>query len=57
MEPSHVTLGAPQVWSAGLIKALEWRVVDRLSVAYWAQQGHEMLGIKMGLYRRNKFFV
>jgi hypothetical protein len=57
MEPSHVTLGAPEVWSAGLIKALEWRVVDRLSVAYWAQQGHEMLGIKMGLYRRNKFFV
>jgi hypothetical protein len=57
IERSHLTLVAPLVWSAGLIKMLEWRVFDRLSVTYWAQQGYKILGIKMGLYRRNKFFV
>ena len=57
VEPSHLTLGAPHIWSGGLIKALEWRVFDRLSVTYWAEQGNKILGIKKDFYRRNKFFV
>ena len=57
VEPSRLTLGAPHIWTAGLIKTLEWRVFDRLSVTYWAEQGNKILGIKKDFYRRNKFFV
>jgi hypothetical protein len=49
VEPSHLTLGALQVWSAGLIKMLEWRVFGRMPVAYSVQQEHKILGIKMGV--------
>ncbi|MEM7357741.1 MAG: hypothetical protein AAF431_01405 [Pseudomonadota bacterium] len=47
----------PDKWSVELIDALEWRVFDRLTVAYWKAQGNGIVGVKMDAHRRNKFFV
>lgn len=47
----------PKEWSVELIDSLEWRVFDRLTVAYWKAQGNSIVGVKMDEHRRNKFFV
>jgi len=47
----------PENWNLDLINNLEWRVFDRLTIAYWRARGNSIIGVRKDKFRRNKFMV
>ena len=47
----------PSTWSAYLIEAIEWRIFDRLCVAFWRSQGNQISGIAERSHDGIDFFV
>ena len=47
----------PSNWSAYLIEAIEWRIFDRLCVAFWRSQGNQISGIAERSHDGIDFFI